>query len=44
MITLFWHLWHMGHAIDVRRVSVPMFDPGAKGWLYKCSCGMTYAR
>lgn len=33
-----------GHVILKRRVSVPMFDIGAKGILWKCDCGRTWAQ
>jgi hypothetical protein len=38
--------WHRrrGHAQTVRRVSVPGFDPFARGELIDCSCGKGWAR
>lgn len=38
--------WHrkQGHTITVKRVSVPAFDPGARGELHVCSCGETWAK
>ena len=38
--------WHKvrGHTITVKRVSVSMFDPDAKGLLIDCSCGKGWAK
>ena len=45
MIKLFWHLWHSGHSVRVNKwLSVSMFDPGSRGWLYHCECGYQVAR
>lgn len=33
----------LGHEQTSRRVSVPMFDPSARGILVKCSCGKMWA-
>lgn len=45
MIVLLWHVWRKGHNVRVNRgLTVPMFDPYAKGWLYTCECGLTVAR
>jgi hypothetical protein len=32
------------HTIKAYRVTVPMFDLSAKGWLYRCSCGEVWAK
>lgn len=37
-----WHLL-LGHRITGTRVSVPLFDPDAKGLLYRCDCGKVWA-
>lgn len=44
---MIWRLYHrywLGHTVDVARVSVPLWDAGARGLLYKCSCGSRYAQ
>lgn len=33
----------LGHSQDVHKVSVPMFDPGARGLMIYCSCGKMWA-
>lgn len=44
MIRLLWHVWRKGHSVQVNRhLTVGMFDI-AKGWLYKCECGLQVAR
>ena len=45
MSRLLWHVLRHGHSVNVNRgISVPSFDPSAKGWLYKCECGLVVAR
>ncbi len=45
MVRLFWHVWRRGHSVSVNRgITVPAFDPTAKGWLYRCDCGLLVAR
>ena len=40
-----WHVYRHGHSVTVNRnISVPLFDPSAKGWLYRCECGLEEAR
>ena len=39
-----WHKYALKHHIETSRVSVPMFDPGAKGLLHKCECGKVWAQ
>lgn len=43
MISRWWHERVLGHLILMSRVSVPMFDPGAKGYLWDCTCGKRWA-
>jgi hypothetical protein len=39
-----YHLYRLGHSMRVNRnITVPLFDSGAKGWLFKCECGRTWA-
>jgi hypothetical protein len=45
MIKLLWHVWRKGHSVRVNRhISVPSWDPSAKGWLWVCECGITVAK
>lgn len=45
MIRMIWHLVVRGHSIRVNlSISVPSFDPSARGWLYTCECGEGWAR
>lgn len=45
MIRLLWHVYHHGHAVQTNRlISVPAWDRTAKGWLWKCECGLVVAR
>jgi hypothetical protein len=44
MITLFWHLWVLGHSIRVNRCITRSMGDSSKGWLYVCECGETFAR
>ncbi len=45
MIKILWHVWRHGHNVRVnRQITVPSFDPSAKGWLYECECGVIEAR
>lgn len=46
MLSLRWHVFRTGHTVGhARIVSVPMFDIGAKGLLYRCEgCDRTWAR
>jgi len=37
------HKKFRNHVQTYIRVSVPMFDPSAKGILIKCECGKTWA-
>lgn len=39
-----WHHKVLGHAVLVRRVTVPVWDPSARGVLYDCICGHEWAR
>jgi len=39
-----WRHHRQGHEITSTRVSVPLFDPSAKGVLWKCSCGETWSQ
>lgn len=40
-----YHIYRLGHSIRVNRhISVPMFDPSAKGWLFTCECGEVWAK
>lgn len=41
---LWWHMRVLGHDQTVRRVSVPAFDPSARGLLIDCSCGVGWAK
>lgn len=38
-----WHHRVLGHAVVVRRVSVPLWDPSARGLLFDCICGKDWA-
>ena len=38
-----WHARVLGHAQTERRVTVPVFDPWARGILVRCKCGRTWA-
>ena len=38
-----WH-WVRKHQMTVSRVTVPMWDPSARGLLWKCECGKTWAK
>lgn len=38
-----WHRAVRGHSIDLRRVTVPVWDRNARGRLWRCSCGTTWA-
>jgi hypothetical protein len=38
-----WHTRVKNHGMVSRKVSVPMWDPSAKGWLHRCSCGEVWA-
>ncbi len=44
-LSVMWHIYrNPGHHSLPRRVSVPMFDPGARGILIKCSgCDKVWA-
>ena len=45
VVTFMWHVWRLGHSVRVNLgISVPAFDPSARGWLYVCECGRTWAR
>lgn len=45
MIRLLWHVWRRGHSVRVNRtISVPIWDPTAKGWLWTCECGLKVAK
>ena len=45
MLRLLWHVWRKGHTVVVNRsISVAAFDVNAKGWLYRCECGLVAAR
>lgn len=45
MTKLLWHVWRKGHSVRVNRaISVPSWDPSARGWLYTCECGWTVAK
>lgn len=40
-----WHVYWLGHSVRVNRhITVPSFDPSAKGWLWECECGLGCAR
>lgn len=39
----FWHSKVLGHTLDARRVSMPMFDMRARGFLVDCDCGKRWA-
>ncbi|QDH91797.1 hypothetical protein SEA_PHRAPPUCCINO_122 [Mycobacterium phage Phrappuccino] len=39
-----WHRAVLGHTQEHRRVTVPLFDPFAKGELIVCSCHRSWAR
>lgn len=43
LIKMALHL-NKSHSINVSKVSVPAFDPSAKGYYYKCSCGKSWAK
>lgn len=43
-LPLWWHIWVLGHDQTIKRVSVPAWDPSAKGLLVDCSCGKGWAR
>lgn len=43
-MTAWWHRTVRRHSQRISRVSVPLFDPSARGLLIRCSCGEVWAR
>lgn len=41
---IWWHEYVLKHKMFKRRVSVPIFDPSAKGILVDCQCGKSWAK
>lgn len=42
--TRWYHLYRRGHTITVRRgLTYSLYDHSAKGWLFMCECGETWA-
>lgn len=45
MITVFKHVWVLGHSMQVNRgMTRAMNDSSSRGWLYTCECGVKVAR
>ena len=42
-LSVLWHCWTTEHYTTESKVSVPSWDPSAKGVLIKCECGRTWA-